>query len=113
MNDVLQGLKREVCIPTVKQVNTIIQQLLFPQHTFVIGSVEQEKPTITAIGLPLGEEARGGGGQSPLQYFFYLRIVFWGGGYCVEEGQIKKCVGESGREMCVCILSTLFNLTTS
>jgi hypothetical protein len=47
------------CITTVKQVNTVVQQLLFPQHTFVVGSAEQEKPTITAIGLPLGKGARG------------------------------------------------------
>ena len=88
MNDVFQGPKAEVCIPTVKQGNAIIQQLLFPQHTFVVGSVEQEKPTITAIGLPLGEEEKGGINDPPI--FFLPKNSFLGGGNCVEEGQIEK-----------------------
>ena len=75
----------------MKQVNAIIQQLLFPQHTFVVGGVEQEKPTITAIGLPLGGRQEGGGAIAPTIFFLPKNsFFFWGGVYCVEEGQIKK-----------------------
>ena len=71
------------------------------------------KPMISCHHRHNLDQAPGARGQVPLQYFFYIRVVFFFS-YWFEVGQIKKQnLGEKQGKGCVCILRTGSNQSSA